>query len=137
MKRLILLFIIGSCVASCLAQNEATLGSNPPIETSLSPYVPRYIIPDKPTTNWDRNTWGKDKLDTRTGAVWFIYPDPNPAKVHLVKYEGGPNLTENESYNGRFEISYCPNGDRSFFILIDTKTGDTWHGHKGKLTRVE
>lgn len=87
--------------------------------------------------NWTRDTWGRDLLDTRTGVIKFIYPDKNPEKIRIESYEGGPNIPEDQSYNGRFSISYFDNGDNSFFILLDTRTGELWHGRKRVLTKVK
>lgn len=122
------IFIITNCFAFVsYSQNNDKVEAIP---------VERFIL-HHGGGNWTRDTWGRDLLDTRTGVIKFIYPDKNPEKIRIESYEGGPNIPERQSYNGRFSISYFDNGDNSFFILLDTKTGELWHGRKRVLTKVK
>lgn len=132
MKRNVLKIIFFIVVLNCtilesFSQNKEKVETIP---------VERFIL-HHGGGNWTRDTWGRDLLDTKTGEVKFIYPDKNPEKIRIENYVGGPNIPESQSYNGRFSISYFDNGDNSFFILLDTKTGEIWHGRKRVITKVK
>ena len=126
LKFIFLILVLNGAIFVSFSQNNGKVETIP---------IARFIL-HHGGGNWTRDTWGRDLLDTKTGEIKFIYPDKNPEKIRIENYTGGPNIPEDQSYNGRFSISYFDNADNSFFLLLDTKTGELWHGRKRILTKV-
>lgn len=118
MKRALFLCLMALLVASC---NNTT---------NTEHQSPKHAI-QKATTDTPRfkmietdNIHILLKWDTRTGKTWMVQYglSDTPALENLIHRSN--ILTEEESWNGRFEL--YPTKNMFNFIMIDTYNGDTY-----------
>lgn len=76
------------------------------------------------------------RLNTSTGEIVQFKYDAKGENSKLLKVEGCPEVTEQESYNGRFGFFQDKEFSVTCYLLIDHKTGQIWQLVKNHLIPI-